>query len=121
MYQIDPNILKDLKTGAILTGRLSEVHAKTLQVAPFIFFDDLAEVSVSYNLVTNPEALVPGLGSTVKFTLNFREKYKPDQHHEKRLQALVGTVHTILWPEVEVIVVDSDGNNFKDVKYNSEG
>jgi hypothetical protein len=121
MHEIDPNILKDLKTGAILTGRLSEVHVKTLQTAPFIFFDDLAEVSVSYNLVTDSEALVVGLGSKVKFTLTFKEKYKPDKHHEKRLQALIGTVHTILWPEVEVIVVDSDGDNLKDVKYNEEG
>jgi hypothetical protein len=121
MRQVDPNILKDLKTGAILSGRLSEMHVKTLQTAPFIFFDDIAEVSVSYNLVTTPEASVPGLGSMVKFTLSFKEKYKPDQYHEKRLQALIGTVHTILWPEVEVIVVDSDGNNFKDVKHSSKG
>ncbi len=121
MREVDSNILSDLKKGAILTGRLSEAHVKTLKTAPFVFFDGLKEVSVSYNLVTSGEATVPGLGSTIKFTLNFVDKYEPDQHHEKRYQALVGTVHTILWPEVEVIVVDSDGNNLKDVKHSAEG
>lgn len=121
MREIDPDILKDLKRGAILTGRLSDVHVKTLQSAPFIFFDGISEVKISYNLITDPSAQIPGLGSTVKFSLDFGSKYEPDEHHEKRLNALFATVHTILWPEVEVMVVDQNGNNLKDVKYNREG
>jgi hypothetical protein len=113
MRQVNPEILKDLKKGAILTGRLSEVHVKTLQSAPFVFFDGLLEVQVSYNLVVDGAAEVPGLGSTVKFTLDFGSKYEPDQYHEQRLNALIATVHTILWPGVEVIVVDQEGNNLK--------
>ena len=121
MRQINPDILKDLKKGAILTGRLSETHVKTLQTAPFIFFDGLVEVKISYNLVTDSKGLVSGLGSTVKFTLDFGSKYEPDQYHKKRIQALVGTVHTILWPEVEIAIVDQDGNNLKNVESSREG
>ena len=121
MRQVNSEILKDLKRGAILTGRLSEVHIKTLQSSPFVFFDGLLEVKVSYNLVTDGSAEVPGLGSTVKFTLDFGSKYEPDQYHEKRLNALFATVHTILWPEVEVVVVDQDGNNLKNVEFSREG
>lgn len=117
MREIDPNILKDLKLGAILSGRLSETHVKTLQAAPFIFFDNLAEVSISYNLVTNSEASVPGLGSVVKFTMLFQETYKPDAYHDKRVEALVGTVKTLLWPDIDIVIVDSDGKNLKNVKH----
>jgi len=121
MRQVNSEILKDLKKGAILTGRLSEVHVKTLQSAPFVFFDGLIEVKVSYNLVFDSAAEVPGIGSTVKFTLDFGSPYEPDQYHEQRLNALIATVHTLLWPEVEVIVVDQEGNVLKNVADRKKG
>lgn len=111
----DQSILNDLKKGAILTGRLSEVHAKTLQSSPFVFFDDLKKVEVSYNLVTDHEASEPGLGTKVSFKLTFEGDWKSQEHLPKRVEALLNTVKTILWPSVEISIFDDKGRSLLDV------
>lgn len=115
MQQKVKDILTDLKKMVILTGQISDPQIKTLQACPFIFFDNLDNVSISYNIVTDTSGDMPGLGSKVNFTLNFKDKYEPDQHHDKRIQALMNTVYTMLWPEVEIFIVDQDGKNLKNV------
>lgn len=99
--------LKDLKKMVILTGRLSEVHEKTLKNAPFIFFDHLKKVEISHDI--NTESGMAGT-SRVIFTLSFEEGYEPDLL-EYRVKALKNTVHTILWPEVAVGVYDEKGKS----------
>jgi hypothetical protein len=105
-----PEILNDLKRGILLTGRLSEVHVKTLQAVPFIFFDEVGSVSISYDISTDTSGAMPGLGSKIAFVISFKGDYQPDLLKD-RVAALKNTVKTILWPEVKVIVEDSKGKN----------
>lgn len=101
--------LEDLKKTAILTGRLSDVHEKTLKHAPFIFFDELSKVEISHDITTDSAGGMP-MSSRVIFTLSFKEGYEPDLVNQ-RVQALKNTVHTILWPEVVVSVFDQKGKS----------
>lgn len=108
--------LSDIKKGAILTGRLSEVHVKTLQTAPFIFFDNLKEVRITYDLAPEADAAVPGLGSRVSFKLFFLEDQTQSDNLEKRTSALVKTAKNIMWESTEVTIFDQSGRDLLDVK-----
>lgn len=104
--------LDDLKKGVMLTGRLSEVHVKNLKNYPFIFFEELKSVEMSYNIVTDPTVSAPGTGSFVRYKLDV-DVEKNLSYMEKRLQALKGSVQTLLWPSVQVIVVDQTERELK--------
>jgi hypothetical protein len=101
------DLLKDLNKGVILTGRLSEVHVKNLQNYPFIFFEGVESVEISYNIITDPNQSLPGVGSVVRFKIKM-DKEKNQSIMEKRLDALKNSVKHILWPSVSVIVVDEN-------------
>jgi hypothetical protein len=105
----EKGILDDLKKMVLITGRLSDVHEKTLKTAPFIFFDHLEKVEISHDIETNSSGSLPG-SSRVMFTLSFKDGYETDLQKE-RTQALINTVHTILWPEVKVSIFDSKGKS----------
>jgi len=105
---VEQQILEDLKKGVLLTGRLSEVHEKTFRMIPFIFFDEVSKVEISYDIVTDSNGSMPGLGSKIVFTISFKDGYDPDLL-DKRVGALRNTVKTTLWSEVEVKVFDGKG------------
>lgn len=108
---VNETVLSDLKRMTILTGKLSSVHEKTLKSAPFIFFDNIEKVSISYDIKTSSEASLPGLGSKISFTIAFSESPSDDPILEKRTEALKNTVQTLLWKEVEVYILDQSGND----------
>lgn len=108
---IDPGILQDLKKMVILTGEISSVHEKTLKTAPFIFFDDLAEVSLSYDIKTSADASTPGLGSRISYTLSLPEDISSDPILDKRVDALKKTVQALLWDDVEISIFDKSGRD----------
>ena len=105
---MNQEMLEDLKRGIILTGRLSEVHIKTLKTAPFIFFDEVEKVEMSYDINTDPAAAVPGVGSKVIYTLHFLNDFENTMMKE-RVSALVKTTKHMLWPEMSVLVLDKNG------------
>lgn len=105
---MNQQVLEDLKRGVILTGRLSEVHVKTLKTAPFIFFDELEKVELSYDINTDPAAAVPGVGSKVIYTLHFLNDFENGMLNE-RVSALVKTTKHMLWPDMSVLVLGKNG------------
>lgn len=107
--------LEDLKKMVMLTGRLSDIHIKTLQSAPFIYFDDLGSVEIDYEITTDFSEEHRAKNSYVNFKLNFNDRYEPDAHHQNRLLALVKTVQGLLWKEIRVEIKDQEGRDLNDV------
>lgn len=103
-------VLQDLKKIVMLTGQLSEVHVSTLKNSPFIFFDGLKKLELSYDIKVGDTAGMPGMGSKVAFVLHL-DKSTPNDFMEKRVSALKKTVHAILWPEVMVSITDENGKD----------
>ena len=89
----------------LITGQLSEVQIKNLKMYPLIYFDDVKEVTMSYDIVTDPAAALPGKGSQILYEIEFNEDANPSMI-DKRMMALRSSVQFILWSNVTVVVVD---------------
>jgi hypothetical protein len=111
--------LENLRRGVILSGQLSEIHVKTLKMLPFIFFDEVETVEIDYDIKTIKDEPVRGLDpiyndSSIKFTISFKDLEKTDTTYDidlldKRLHALTKSVHTLLWPQVSIVVQTDNG------------
>lgn len=93
--------LEELRKITLITGRLSEVHIKTFEKSPFIFFDNLEKVEIHYDIKTD-ERSSSGL-SWIKFEL-YGENLDTQDLLGKRVNALKKTVKSLLWNEIDVIV-----------------
>ena len=70
-------LIKDLATGSIMTGMVSEVHINNMKMYPFIFLDNVDSAEISYNIVVDPSAS-PGTKSSIAYSLRFIENVVPE-------------------------------------------
>lgn len=92
-------IVTDLKKLVILSGRLSEIHIKNLQLFPFAFFDNLQSVELVHDLDIEKDR--EGQMS-VDYRLKFKKGCSKIDNLPLRCQALEKAVKNLLWNEVEV-------------------
>lgn len=102
---------KDLMKGTVMTGNLSEVHVKNLKMYPFIFLDEIKEASISYDIVTDPSAALPGAKSRIEFTLSFAEGF-PKDDMRNGIENLEKAIEILMAHKVTVIVKDKNGKVF---------
>lgn len=83
----------DLTKLMMFFGRIPETHIKALQSYPWIFFNDLKEVKLDYNIATKKEEQ-----SLISYDLYID---KENDHMPKRYEALERAVRDLFWKEVK--------------------
>ena len=89
--------IKELTKLNLLFGRISEVHVKNLQSFPFIYFNDLTEVKLAYDIATKREGF-----SSVTYDLIIT---KENDLLPKRFEALSTAVKAIFWEDISVKIL----------------
>ena len=92
----DLNNLKDMTKLGAFFGRISEVHVKNMQSFPWIFFNDLKEVKLDYNIATKKED-----SSIVSYDLQIDGE---NDNLSKRYEALESAIRGLFWKEVKIEV-----------------
>jgi hypothetical protein len=99
--------IKDLTSLGIFSGRISEVHFKNLQSFPFMFFGDLTQVALDYDIGQKKEQ-----NSWVSYDLSIS---KENDSLDKRFFALESAVRAIFWKEVVVKISINEKEVYKSV------
>jgi len=86
--------LGDLTKLGLFFGRVSELHLKNMQSFPWIFFNDLKEVKLDYDIATTKEG-----ASVVSYDLSV---LKENDNLDKRYGALESAIRHLFWKEVKV-------------------
>lgn len=101
--QEKPSIVEEHKKMVIMTGKLSDFQLENLKKWPFLLFDELAAVNITYDftkLVAESEELSPG---TVQFDFKFKTDTKLDRDFtKKQLETLTLWTKFLFWKETEV-------------------
>ena len=111
------NIVKDMAKLVLVSGKISDVHVKNLQMYPLIYFDGVKEATIDYDLSHKADALVdrennltvsaPYRNNFITYHITLHEGAKNDKI-EKRFAALEASVRTLFWKDV-ILEVYMDG------------
>lgn len=98
--------VKELAQLALLSNRISDFHEKNLRAYPFVFFNDLDSVVLTYDLSRQLDSkdLSPGVEhNAVRYDLSLKDSASND-FLEKRFLALEQSVRNLLWSDIVLIV-----------------
>lgn len=95
--------LKDLRTGSILSGRLSEPQVKAMTHLPFGLFDGVKQVEIEYDVNMAPIGASEHPGSYVRFAITFGKNFSVQK---EALEALTKSVKTLTFQNVEVLILN---------------
>jgi hypothetical protein len=93
---------------SVLANRVSEVQTKNLQTFPFVFFNEVKEASIDYDLAhrstekTAPNGPISKFDSRVTYHLTLNEG--ANANLEKRFFALQESVRVLFWKDITVEV-----------------
>lgn len=104
----DLSLLKDLNMGMIMTGQLSEIHLKNMKTYPFIFFDNIDEIQMGFDIIVDPANVVPGSKSTVVYGIRFKDDKLPNNLQEG-YENLCKCLNALFMREVRVLIKDHLG------------
>ena len=90
--------LQDVTKLGIFFGRISQVHFESLKSFPWIFFNDVTEFSLDYNIASKKEE-----GDSVVFYDLVLTK--DNDNLDKRYKALEDAVRALFWKEVQVKIL----------------
>lgn len=97
--------LKALAKGIIFSGKISDFHIKNLSHYPYVFFEDIEEVSLEHFV---PDSLDIDMGKenpSVTYRIRFKQNPRMDLL-DKRIEAITNSVKTLLWSNTEVHIFD---------------
>ena len=99
--------LKEMKDLMLFFGRIPETHIKTLQEAPYIYFDGAKASGITYDLDSKSDSWFVMYEFIVE---------KDFDEIDKRCKALEKAVRLLFWKEV-VLIVNVNGKTI----YKSKG
>jgi hypothetical protein len=97
--------IADITKLGMFFGRISEVHIQNLKNFPWIFFNDLTEVTLDYSVASKKED-----SSMVSYGLVIA---KENDNLEKRYKAIEDAVRALFWKEVHVKIFINHKEVFK--------
>jgi hypothetical protein len=109
------SITKELAMGSIFSGQISEVHLNNMKLYPFIFIDDVSQVEISYDIITDPANAEPGKKSTVSYTVSFKSGNTPENIKDCS-QNLQKALSILFSQQITVILRDQKGQELLDLK-----
>lgn len=118
------NQIKGMAALVLSSGRLSEFHERNLKMYPLIYFNDVKEVKIEYDLAVRHDAEVdnknnltlkkPLQNCIVSYFLTLDESLQDNL--QKRLDALEHSVKVLLWKDLPVEIYFNNKIVFKSVK-----
>jgi hypothetical protein len=119
-----PELLSEMARLTALSGRISDVQVKNLQMFPLVFFDHVTEVKVDYDLSHKSDVLedtegkliinAPTRNNYVAYYLVLDESKCTDL--DKRFMALEKSVRTLFWTDVSVEIYFNGQIKYKSSK-----
>ena len=86
-------------------GRVSEVHLVNMKSFPWIFFNDLADFKLDYDIASTKEG-----NSVVSYDLSI---VKENDSLDKRYKALESAIRTLFWKEVKIKISVNGKEEYK--------
>ena len=106
-----PELLSEMARLTALSGRISDVQARNLQMFPLVFFNDVKEVRIDYDLSHKSDVLedtdgkliinAPTRNNYVAYYLELDET-KNTELLDQRYFALERSVRTLFWTDISV-------------------
>lgn len=116
--------VKDMAKLVLVSGKLSDVHVKNMQMYPLIFFNAVKEAKIEYDLSHKADALVdkhndltiktPYRNNVVTYYLSLDEKSQDNL--DKRFSALEASIRTLFWNDIAIEVFFNDRIVYKSRK-----
>jgi hypothetical protein len=118
------SLLSEMARLTTLSGRISDVQIRNLKMFPLVFFEQVHEVKVDYDLSHKSDVLedtsgnlvinAPTRNNYVAYYLTLDESKNEDL--DKRYLALEKSVRTLFWTDLSVEVYFNDKIKYKSVK-----
>lgn len=118
-------IVKDMAKLVLVSGKISEMHMKNMQMYPLIYFEGVKDARVEYDLSHRADALVdkdnnltvntPIRNNVVTYYINLDPNVKND-NLDKRYAALEASIRTLFWKDLTVEVFINDRIQYKSRK-----
>jgi hypothetical protein len=83
----------------LFLGRVPETHLKSLQAWPFIFFNDVHESKLDYEIETTDKE------KPTTFQYDLTLKLESNDHLDKRYKGLERAVRDLFWKEATIKVL----------------
>ena len=120
-----PELLSEMARLTALSGRISDVQAHNLQMFPLVFFQDVQEVKVDYDLSHKSDILedtdgkliinAPTRNNFVAYYIALDES-KNTEDLDKRYLALEKSVRLLFWTDISVEVYFNGKIMYKSAK-----
>ena len=120
-----PELLSEMARLTALSGRISDVQIKNLQMFPLVFFNSVETVKIDYDLSHKSDVLedtdgkliinAPTRNNYVAYYLELDEA-KNTEDLDKRYLALEKSVRTLFWTDLSVEVYFNGKIMYKSVK-----
>lgn len=121
-----PELLSEMARLTALSGRISDVQIKNLQMFPLVFFDSISEVKIDYDLSHKSDVLedeinnkliinAPTRNSYVAYYLTLDEIVNTTDL-DKRFMALDKSIRTLFWNDVSLEIFFNGKIMYKSVK-----
>lgn len=119
--------LREMAKLTVLSNRLNDIQVKNLQSFPFVFFMDVNQVEISYDLTNSMDVtteedkeeveikydiVAEGKAQHITYKLAIPDMTFNDQL-PKRLKALEGSVRNIFWNDLKVHIYINDKLEFE--------
>jgi hypothetical protein len=114
--EVIPGILKEMARLTVLSGRISEAQSKNLRYFPLVFFENVKEVRIDYDLAPDKSMgdTPTHSNSLVCYYLTLDES--KNDNLDKRYLALEKSVRTLFWSDIIVEVYFNDQIKYKSKK-----
>lgn len=122
--------VKGMAALVISSNRLSEFHEKNLKMFPFVFFEQVEEVKIDYNLSVRHDVEVeknndltlkkPLQHCFIAYYLKINEEANK-QNLPRRFETLENSVRNLFWNGLPVEVYFNDRIVFKSTKGRTDG
>ena len=115
--------IKKMAQFSISTNKINEIQQKNLQMYPFVFFNGVKSAKIEYDLTnhssvdydTDPKTLDIKYKFNKPKTDNIKIVYRleidlnePNDHLDKRFEALEKSIETLLWKNIPLEVLFND-------------
>ena len=109
-------ILREMAYLTALSGRISEVQVKNLQMFPLVYFNSVDEVKIEYDLapLKTMDDSPTFSNSLVSYYLTLNELENVDL--DKRFLALENSVRQLFWSDIKIEVYFNDQIKYKSKK-----
>lgn len=117
-------LLSEMARLTTLSGRISDVQIRNLKMFPLVFFDQVQEVKIDYDVSHKSDVLedtsgnlvinAPTRNNYVAYYLTLDESKNADL--DKRYLALEKSVRTLFWNDLSVEVYFNEKIRYKSVK-----